>query len=182
MVLTRRNHARPTRRRHLVGIVALVSVVFYIVYVWNPFFSSSRTSSSSILPFSPPPPSLLPANGGPYRADAFPGDPSKWRDPQRDFDAEYEEVVAAVPSLQGTRPARLAFLIMAHGPTDVKLLKRSLPWLYSPLNFFLVGDWVGGWMGGWCPAWLACCVAWLRRVACPLLCIVNCSFLRPCVQ
>lgn len=119
-----------------------MSVVFYMVYVWNPFFSSSRTSSSSIPPFSPPPPSLLPDNGGPYRADAFPGDPSKWRDPQRDFDAEYEEVVAAVPSLQGTRPARLAFLIMAHGPTDVKLLKRSLPWLYSPLNFFLVGGWV----------------------------------------
>lgn len=137
MVLSRRNHVRPTRRRHLVGIVALVSVVFYIVYVWNPFFSSPRTFS--ITPFSPPPSSLLPANGGPYRADAFPGDPSKWRDPQRDFDAEYEEVVAAVPSLQGTRPARLAFLIMAHGPTDVKLLKRSLPWLYSPLNFFLVG-------------------------------------------
>ncbi|CAN0453284.1 unnamed protein product [Ectocarpus sp. 12 AP-2014] len=27
---------------------------------------------------------------------------------------------------------------MAHGPTDVELLRRNLPWLYSPLNFFLI--------------------------------------------
>ncbi|CAN0252332.1 unnamed protein product, partial [Ectocarpus fasciculatus] len=66
------------------------------------------------------------------------GNPPYWRDPRRDFQAEYDEVVAAVPGLRGTRPARFAFLIMAHGPTDVELLRRNLPWLYSPLNFFLI--------------------------------------------
>lgn len=68
------------------------------------------------------------------------GSPPRWRDPERDFDSEYQEVLKAVPALKATRPARIAFLIMAHGPTDIKMLQRSLPWLYSPNSFILVSN------------------------------------------
>lgn len=146
MVLPRRSHARPTRRRHGVslatGTALLVGLVFCLVYALRPLSSSSLSSSSvSTLPSSPQSsspalqhvaPGVLPL------ADLLTGNPPKWRDPKRDFDAEYQEVLEAVPGLRSTRRARIAFLIMAHGPTDVQLLKRSLPWLYSPLNFFLV--------------------------------------------
>lgn len=146
MVLPRRSHARPTRRRHGVslatGTALLVGLVFCLVYALRPLSSSSLSSSSaSTLPSSPQSssPALQHAPLGVLPlADLLTGNPPKWRDPKRDFDAEYEEVLEAMPELRSTRRARIAFLIMAHGPTDVQLLKRSLPWLYSPLNFFLV--------------------------------------------
>ncbi|CAM9652109.1 unnamed protein product [Ectocarpus sp. 6 AP-2014] len=159
MVLPRRNHARPTRRRHVAcTTAAFFAVMLYLFYSnWHPFFTSYReTSSSSSFSSSTPrshADTATAANkggrggggGGEGEGEGvFPlsellsGNPPYWRDPRRDFQAEYEEVVAAVPGLRGTRPARFAFLIMAHGPTDVELLRRNLPWLYSPLNFFLI--------------------------------------------
>lgn len=142
MVLPRRHHARPTRRRNLAGTALACSVVFYIVYAWpsSRFFGTPSnspgvsTSSHSHTSSSFGPPGALP------QAHLLSGSPPRWRDPHRDFDAEYEQVLEAVPALRGTRQARIAFLIMAHGPTDVIMLKRSLPWLYSPLNLFLVSS------------------------------------------
>lgn len=167
MVLSRRNHARPTRRRHFTctaGVLFFTSAAVMLLYllVWHPLFSSSNSSSGSgrgrgrhrneptSSSFSSTPGADHNENGEggggggdlPL-AELLSGDPPYWRDPRRDFQAEYDAVYAAVPGLSGTRPARFAFLIMAHGPTDVKLLKRSLPWLYSPLNFFLVGSFDG---------------------------------------
>lgn len=83
---------------------------------------------------SKPPPSDADAAG----ISTSKGNPPNWRDPERDFDAEYEQVLEAFPVLRAMRKARIAFLIMAHGPSDVMLLNRSFPWLYSPRNFFLV--------------------------------------------
>lgn len=151
MVLPRRNHSRPTRRRHLACTTAafLLVIVYLSFSNWHPFFSSSSnfrwetTSSSS--PSSTPRSHGDAATGGNNGqagdlplADLLSGNPPYWRDRRRNFQAEYDEVIAGVPGLRGTKPARFAFLIMAHGPTDVMLLKRNLPWLYSPLNFFLV--------------------------------------------
>lgn len=149
MALPRRLHARPTRRRNLAyTTVAFLAVMFYLFH-WHPFFSPSalKEHSSSPLPSSStivdhhPEIAALDSNdrGGLPLAELLSGNPPYWRDPRRDFQAEYDEVLEAVPGLAGIRPARFAFLIMAHGPADVKLLKRNLPWLYSPLNFFLVG-------------------------------------------
>lgn len=171
MVLPRRNHARPTRRRHFActaGVVFFTSTAVMLLYlfVWHPFFSSNKsssafgrgrgrhgnepTSSSSSSSSTPGAGNAGKGEGGGGEgegglplAELLSGNPPYWRDPRRDFQAEYDAVFAAVPGLNGTPPARFAFLIMAHGPTDVKLLKRSLPWLYSPLNFFLVGSFDG---------------------------------------
>lgn len=138
MVLPRRHHnsARPTRRRQgYLFICAAISVLVYLAYFrrspysLHPSFRSS-SSSDSWAPIS--------QQTAVSKAELFLGNPPKWRDPNRDFEAEYEEVVKAMPALRSSRPARIAFLVMAHGPTDVKMLKRSLPWLYSPHNFILV--------------------------------------------
>lgn len=82
-------------------------------------------------------------------ADLLSGNPPKWRDPKRDFAGEYLDVLEAVPELRSTRRARLAFFIMAYGPTDVEMLKRSLPWLYSPNNYILV-SFSSVWYGAAC--------------------------------
>lgn len=153
MVLSRRVHARPTRRRSLAYTTAAFLAVMFYLFQWHPFFApagsapqeqygspSSSTSSSSTTVDKHPGIAALNSNdrGGLPLAKLLSGNPPYWRDPRRDFQAEYDEVREAVPGLAGIRPARFAFLIMAHGPEDVKLLKRNLPWLYSPLNFFLV--------------------------------------------
>lgn len=157
MVLPRRNHSRPTRRRHVACTTAafLLVIVYLSFSNWHPFFSSSsnfrwETTSSSSSPSSTPRSHGDAATGGSNGqagdlplADLLSGNPPYWRDRRRNFQAEYDEVVAGVPGLRGTRPARFAFLIMAHGPTDVMLLRRNLPWLYSPLNFFLVRTFCG---------------------------------------
>ena len=150
MVFPRRLHARPTRRRQLVyTTLAFLAVMFYL-FRWNPSFSPggrrqraprtdpalSKSGSTDRLDTAA---TDSEDRGGLPLAELLSGNPPRWRDPRRDFQAEYDEVVAAVPGLAGGRPARFAFLIMAHGPSDVKLLRRNLPWLYSPLNFFLVG-------------------------------------------
>lgn len=140
MVFPRRLHARPSRRRQLAYTTAAFLAVMFYLFRWHPFFSERPAR------VDPPPAATNPdaatdseGRGGLPLSELLSGNPPRWRDPRRDFQAEYDEVVAAVPSLRGTRPARFAFLIMAHGPSDVKLLRRNLPWLYSPLNFFLVG-------------------------------------------
>ncbi|CAM9304583.1 unnamed protein product [Ascophyllum nodosum] len=149
MVLPRRNHVRVSRRHRGAGFVglALVGIVFYLSYSWyrplTSSFGSRRPSSSSLTTFSsmtalnagsykPPP------DGIPLRVNISESNPRNWRNPERDFDTEYEQVLEAFPALRTTRRARIAFFIMAHGPTDVMLLARSFPWLYSPLNFYLI--------------------------------------------
>ena len=151
MVLPRRNHVRVSRRHRGAGFVglALVGIVFYLSYSWyrplTSSFGSRRPSSSSLTTFSsmtalnagsykPPP------DGIPLRVNISESNPRNWRNPERDFDTEYEQVLEAFPALRTTRRARIAFFIMAHGPTDVMLLARSFPWLYSPLNFYLVSS------------------------------------------
>ena len=150
MALPRRLHARPTRRRNLVYTTAAFLAVMLYLFHWHPFFSpgsgSARNEHSSSSPSSSTTVdhadiARLDGNGrdGLPLSELLSGNPPYWRDPRRDFQAEYDEVRDAVPGLAGIRPARFAFLIMAHGPSDVKLLKKNFPWLYSPLNFFLVG-------------------------------------------
>lgn len=153
MVLLRRNHSRPTSRRHrgagLAGFVT-ISLIVCLWYSWYPFSpraspsgtrnteSASIKESTSLMMASATTPKPPPASVKTTGINTSKDNPPKWRDPERDFDAEYEQVVEAFPTLQSTRKARIAFLIMAHGPSDVMLLNRSFPWLYSPRNFFLV--------------------------------------------
>lgn len=159
MALSRRLHARPTRRRNLAYTTAAFLAVMLYLFHWHPFFSpgvKEHSSSSSSSPTSSTTVDHhadiagLGSNGrtglspaGLPLAELLSGNPPYWRDPRRDFQAEYDEVRGAVPGLAGIRPARFAFLIMAHGPSDVKLLKKNFPWLYSPLSFFLVGYRIG---------------------------------------
>lgn len=129
MVLPRRHHGRPRRRHGCIVGAAAVCVLLYFFYLRRPLDASSH---------------LYPKDGSPEivfpEVNLYSGNPPLWRDPQRDFDAEYQEVLRAVPALKATRPARIAFLVMAHGSTDVKMLQRSLPWLYSPNCHILVSS------------------------------------------
>lgn len=152
MALPRRLHARPTRRRNLAYTTAAFLAVMLYLFHWHPFFSpgSSRKKHGGGGPSSPSSSTTVDhadgatldgrGRGGLPLAELLSGDPPYWRDPRRDFQAEYDGVREAVPGLAGIRPARFAFLIMAHGPADVKLLRKNFPWLYSPLNFFLVSQ------------------------------------------
>lgn len=150
MVLPRRLHARPTRRRNLVYTTAAFLAVMFYLFHWHPFFSQDSSSARKGHSSSSPTSSSTVGHadlagldsddrGGLPLAKLLSGNPPYWRDRLRDFQAEYDEVREAVPGLAGIRPARFAFLIMAHGPSDVKLLKKNFPWLYTPFNFFLVG-------------------------------------------
>ncbi|CAM9435366.1 unnamed protein product [Choristocarpus tenellus] len=105
---------RPSRggKRSLVWIV---SAIFALYFLFNLFTSPSEP-----------------------RIYDGPHPPPNWRSPGRDVEAEYQAVLEAVPELGGTRRARLAFLVMAHGSNDIVLLKRSIPWLYSKENFILI--------------------------------------------
>lgn len=149
-----RQHPSRRRTQGFVVMAAAALLLLYTVY----FRPSLHRLRKSLPTHSRPPPSSstqYSAGGGgggdggegkeaagPAQtlptADLLSGSPPKWRDPQRDFEAEYEEILEAVPELRSTKRARLAFFIMAHGPTDVEMLKRSLPWLYSPHSFILV--------------------------------------------
>lgn len=144
MVLPRRrSRPRPKKQHGFLLAVLAIGIVVYLVYF--------RPAPRRVIPPAP----ALPVPDLSLGRLQVP----KWRDSSRDFDAEYEALLGAVPELRGGRRARIAFLIMAHGADDVQLLKRSLPWLYSPLNFFLVSD--GRACSRSCMAWTAashCCL------------------------
>lgn len=128
----------------------VIGLIVYLWYSWYPFSpraspsgtrntdSASIKDSTSLMMASAttpkPPLSSVKTDG----INSSKDNPPNWRDPERDFHAEYEQVLEAFPALRASQKARIAFLIMAHGPSDVMLLNRSFPWLYSPRNFFLV--------------------------------------------
>lgn len=138
-----RQHPSRRRTKTFLLMAAAGTVILYMVY-----FRLSLNSylSLSLSPHYSHTTSATPQGDGTAvqamvslpMADLFLGTPPKWRDPKRDFEDEYLEVLEAVPELRSTRRARIAFFIMAHGPTDVEMLKKSLPWLYSPNNYILV--------------------------------------------